>query len=267
MFRFCEANGEGTVRDPGARIILRGFGTALSSYVCLPGPESLGIIRETGEALVSKTGNARTPISKYRPRRLSKRFPKNYFRLYPLPRLGGLKGLGRRKTQGNQNDFLEDLCVVLPITQYDLLNTDGTVGETVTTSRKKSCVSFLTRNPELLIELFWDSSDDLDLTLTEPDGDIIAKGNPKSELGKLNNDNNVAGCGIVPVGKEAIFYRKGTPIETGTYQINVKHFNNCGNGPTKWTLRVILKGMNILTKSGSSDLDKRQVIETASFTL
>lgn len=206
-------------------------------------------------------------ISNFAPRGLDTKFAPDFFSAYELPNLGGLKGVGRLDLQGNQFDYLEDLCVVMPITEYDILNENGFVKKTISKVRKRSCVSFTIRNPQLLVELFWDSPDDLDLSVIEPDGDTLAKGTPNSEAGKLNNDNNVAGCFILPAGKEAVLYKLGNRLEKGEYTTVITHFNNCGRGPTKWNLRISLFGEVIQTQSGVSDLGNKATVATFTFTV
>lgn len=177
--------------------------------------------------------------------------------------------MGRRKAKGNQKDFLDDICVILPIRSWDILKPDGSILRTISRSKPGDCVAYETRYPMVLVELQWDSSDDLDLELVEPDGDLVNRGNPESEAGRLNNDNNVGACGIVPAGKEAIIYdsRKRALIESGKYTVTVRHFNNCGNGRTQWMLRVMVHDIVILVRKGRSNLDSGSVIGTEMFTV
>lgn len=101
--------------------------------------------------------------------------------------------------------------------------------------------------------------------MTEPDGDVVSRESPDSDSGRLKNDNNVGACGNIPAGKEAAVYEQMAAIASGDYTAVIKHFNNCGDGPTKWRLRVIVDGDVTVHKTGFSDLNKAAVTATISF--
>lgn len=250
-FRFCKADGEDppNLRQKGARILIRGPDSSRTGYICrsFPGGKTLGVIKSTGTAIVNKNGVTR-PINRWRPAGLSPRFPRNYFQLYNILFLQGLQGPGRRASRGNQEDFLDDICVVLPITAYDILNTDGSIARSISSTKAKDCISFRTRNPAILVEVAWNSSDDFDL---------FVEGPPGSD-GERINDNNIGNCGVPPAGKEAVVY---DDFMAGDYKIRLFHFNNCFNKVTKWRVNVIVNGVRIFQRNGRSSVDGRNVLE------
>lgn len=223
-------------------------------------------VRSTGEAMVAEGKSMdMVPISKFSPAGLRPQFKKSFFKLFKIQFVPEEQGIGRKPTRGNQQEFLDDLCVVLPITSYDVMM--GGKTKTINRSRPSDCLSFRTRNPKVLVELSWNSSDDLDLEVTEPDGELVTREAPEGDSGRLNNDNNVGACGMIPAGKEAVIYEQMLEIASGDYTATIKHFNNCGDGPTRWRLRVIVDGDVVLTKTGNSDLPKDSVAARINFSL
>lgn len=175
--------------------------------------------------------------------------------------------MGRRGAKGNQKDFLGNICVILPIKSWDVLEADGTVLRTTNRSKRVDCMAFQTRYPTVLVELQWDSSDDLDLELIELGGTKINGETPDTDAGHLINENNIGSCGIAQAGKEAIVCdsRKRRLIQNGKYTVIIHHFNNCGNGPTKWKLLIMVDDKVVLKKKGRTNLDSGTVIATAMF--
>ncbi|CDF35157.1 Gal-2,6-Sulfurylases II [Chondrus crispus] len=255
-FRICPLNGSDPpdVRPKGARIRLRGPDTSRTGYICrsFPNNRTLGTVERTGTATVSKDGIT-SRIDQYRPPpppTLSPMFPKNYFRLYNILYGGGLQGIGRRASSGNQEDFLDDLCVTLPIRRYNIENTDGSVFRTISTNNERDCVSFRTINQAILVEVAWDSADDFDLSVQDPDGGG----------GRLIKDNNIGRCqGGPPQGKEAVVFDTAKP---GTYEITLRHFNNCG-GRTRFTVNAIVNGVRVFQRRGRSSVDGKIVLEAS----
>lgn len=249
-FRFCRADGSDppSLRPKGAKILLRGPDSSRTGFICrnFPNGRTLGKINKTGAAILENKGNV--AINRWRPTGLSPRFPRNHFRLYNILFLGGLQGPGRRPSRGNQEEFLDDLCVRLPITNYNIANTDGTVFRTIASSNPRDCISFRTINRPVLVEVAWDSSDDFDLSVQGPPG----------SNGFRINDNLVSACGGPPAGKETVTF---TNKVSGTYTITLVHFNNCFNARTRWRVNAIVDGVRVLQRTGRSNVDGREVLE------
>ena len=265
-FRWCLPFPGSMPGRPGRRILLRDHSVATFPIVCLPGTPELGDIIKTGEARVrpaSSTGPF-TPISLYG-RGVRPPFSRNYFQLRELssfPPIPGKYGLVRGKSKGNQEDFVDDLCVVIPITKYRV------AGRVVDTRNPKSCISATTVRPTILAEMTWDTGDDLDLRIIEPDGNEIYHGNQVSPTGgKLNQDTNVGGCGERTFGREQIrWLADSTPLD-GEYTVQVRHYSRCSSPAPKpnWSLSIIVNGKLLQTESGQSDLDGDAVIYETKF--
>ena len=160
-----------------------------------------------------------------------------------------MQGIGRIASTGNQEDFLDDLCVTLPIRRYNIETSDGSVFPAVSTNNERDCVSFRTINQPILVEVTWDSADDFDLSIQGPDGG-----------GRLIRDNNIGQCnGGPPQGKEAVVFDTAT---AGTYEITLRHFNNCG-GRTRFTVNAIVNGVRVFQRRGRSSVDGRIVLEAS----
>lgn len=250
---------------------MRAPDTSLSSYICHRDIQQLGRVKETGEALVA-TGQTRkplVPISQFSPRGLRVPFRKNFFQLYRIPFLGGEQGVGRTKTIGDQRKFTDDLCVVLPIKKWDVLRADGTAEKTVTGSSKGACVAFKTRQPVIFVELTWDTSDDLDISVQEPDKDFVNAFSPKSEAGRLSNDDTAMVCGASRIGRESILYpwEKRNFVKNGKYIVTITHFTNCGNGPSKWRLRITVDDKVVRVARGRTNKQSGETVATAKFSV
>lgn len=246
-FRFCRP--DGSLRPKGARILLRGADYTRTASICrnFTGGNTLGNIKRTGAALI-ESGSLTTPINRFRPEGMSPFFPRNYFRLSTLEFERDRQGISRRAPRGNQEDFLDDLCVRLPITNFDIENEEGNVVRTIATSNPRDCVSFRTIVRPIVVDVAWDSSDDFDLSVEGP---------PGSEGGRIN-DNLVALCGQIPAGKEEVSFSNMVP---GTYTVKLFHFNNCFNSRTRWVVNVVVNGQRILRRKGRSNVDGREVLE------
>lgn len=269
-FRLCKVDADNSLAPIGRRILLRDPSIAIPPYICRTDVE-LGAQISTGEARVQpiKGKSKLVPISKYNPDGLSNKFRKDYFFADGIffPDLPGRRGIARRGNVGNQDDFADDLCVVLPIKSYQTVNSKGKT-KTVSKTGKNDCVSFRTVAPFLVIEMTWVSSDDFDVFVTEPDGNVISFKKPVSKKtgGRLNNDH-AGGCGTFEVGKEQVRYLKTDNAMSGDYKVTVRHKKNCGEGPSKWNLYVISEGKLLAGRTGTSDKDKNKVVSVVNFTV
>lgn len=138
---------------------------------------------------------------------------------------------------------------------------------TIRTSRKlEDCVAFRTLAPFLQIQAVWNSADDFDLDLEEPDGDVIDFLTPRSKAGRLNGDNNLSSCNsTLTFGRENILYDTDRPIEVGTYRVRLVHLRKCQRKRTKWTLRVSMNGVVVHFKSGFSSAGKNTAVVDFTF--
>lgn len=97
---------------------------------------------------------------------------------------------------------------------------------------------------DIQVTLRWTTVDDLDLSVTDPAGDVVAYYNPAiASGGQLDVDAN-AGCGQ-PNGSpiENIFWPTGGAPQ-GQYTIEVNLFTRCESSsePISFSLRVLVQG-------------------------
>lgn len=220
---------------------------------------------KTGEAVV-EVGKSLTPISEFKPARLTANFAKNFFKAKAVPGTRA-SAIVKGKSRGNQQTFLDDLCIRLPVLEYQTLSNSGKLtGKVKTKGKPTDCVSFQARNAQLLVELSWTSFDDLDLSVIQPDG-VLSRSRKKSSQGGvfiLDTRAKVCATGN-PVGKEVVPYKNKSTVPPGKYTVQIRHFENCGDGPTAWNLRVSVNGKQIPSQMGKSNSDDDTLISTASF--
>lgn len=252
-FRLCEPIGP--VLPKGSRILVRPPPELSFGSVCRQG-RNIGFVRSTGEAILEFRSGNDTRISQWRPKGLTPRFSKTFFK---LGRDKTLKksGILSAKPRGRQQKFLDNLCVKLPIRSYEIVEPrSGRVKQVVKTKGEDTdCLSFRTRAAKILVELTWDSNDDFDLYVIEPDGKQLSRFNPQTSTGKLNGDFTADGCTrLSKMGRESARYLEvNNMVRNGKYAVEARHFRNCGTGPTKWMLRISINGKLIKTKRGSSN--------------
>lgn len=265
-FRLCNFNGNSFRLDKAAFYLLNPPDETLVPYICRSGT-SIGRITGTLEPSVADREGL-VPISEWSPPGLRKPFSPEFFYAGDISLLPW-SSISRRDTLGNQWDFLHDKCFVLPITGFQIIDSDTqrlVRNERVDTSDRSNCVAFRTTAPQIHIQLTWDSPDDFDLSVTEPDGDIVNFQTPRSEQGKLNGDNNKGVCfSGLPVGKEDIVYFPSRNIETGNYRVSVSHSFKCGASSTKWTLTVSKNGVVVKRKTGTAAAGNNELVLTTIF--
>jgi len=259
-FEFC---------DGKKNIIIGAPDIHLTDSICKKDGTNIGVVGQTGQAKVKAAGSSLTKISKYSPAGLNQNFSPSFFKAFSIP-MTGTSGVGHEVPQQNQNKFLDNLCVVLPLRSYQKLNGAGALIDNVHTSDPKDCIKFTTTVPKLLFELTWNTADDLDLHVIEPNGFEIFFGDRVSPVtgGELLEDDNVGICGTTEKedGLERVFYASdGALCEEGEYTIRAQHWNNCGNGKTHWRLRIFEFGKLKVIKSGTSNMDGNAIIHEIKF--
>eukprot|EP00177_Eucheuma_denticulatum_P006229 GFKZ01011360.1.p1 GENE.GFKZ01011360.1~~GFKZ01011360.1.p1 ORF type:complete len:331 (+),score=16.72 GFKZ01011360.1:321-1313(+) len=265
-FRMCNYNGVSFTRPKAAFTVLSGPNTATLPYICKPGA-SIGRILGSLPARVFHRGNF-VPVSRFSPPGLDTRYPDTFINTRTIPFLPW-SGIARETARGNQWEFMHDRCMIMPITTYEEIDpeTELVQRRVHTDGSGNNCVAFRTTAPVIQIELLWDSGDDFDLSVEEPDGDVIAYYNRRSEAGRLNGDNNVGFCDTnLLFGKENIVYLPGGAIEEGTYTVRVRHYNKCGRNPTVWRARVMINGVPVVTRRGVASRGNNQEVLSATFT-
>lgn len=122
---------------------------AQTSAICLRG-RRVGIVN-SGEALV-RTRKSYVPVSKISPRGLKQNYSPSFFKTFALDMgRGNSSGIGHETPQQNQDRFLNNRCVALPVNEYQVIRGRGNrtvVVDNKRTNRKKplrNCVSFVVR--------------------------------------------------------------------------------------------------------------------------
>lgn len=264
-FILCKANGRDEPTPFPPRILLRDP-IAFPPFVCRKDIK-LNAVLSTGEALVRpvRSKGKFTRISKFRPKGLRPPFSKNHLEVADIsfPPLPGKQGIIRNEPSGTQDKFINDLCVQLPITRYQIKK--GNKLREVA-GKKNDCVTFVTIAPKLVIEFTWNSGDDFDMEVKEPSGFVISLSKPRSPSGRLLGDNNIGLCGSTDNGKEQVRYLRGDGFKGGKYTVKVTHANNCGKGPTDYNLYVIKEGFVIANTGGTSNKNNGKTVVNFSFT-
>jgi len=105
---------------------------------------------------------------------------------------------------------------------------------------------------EVQVTLSWDSQADMDLVVTEPNGEIITHSYLESTTGgRLDVDSNYP-CETNPAGIENVVWTNSAP--SGSYTVQVSVYDLCGavSNPN-WTLTVRVGGRIVLEEQGSTD--------------
>ncbi len=111
---------------------------------------------------------------------------------------------------------------------------------------------------ELVVTLTWDSDADVDLHVIDPSGTEIFHGAPTSrdpfdgsatevDVGVLDVDSN-ADCAGDDLRQEDVTWAEGPP--SGHYAVRVDTTSLCGSSAARWTVRVVLHGMPLVSASG-----------------
>ena len=242
LFRFCRFN--------QAQL----FGAPLKSNfptICRRNQDISRII-SVGEASIKLPNNTQIPISQWRPDGLNPPLPKRHFKIRPV--FGEENsGLVVSPARGNQNEFVNERCFLLPILKYER-KFGNSVRVVNTKSRSGSCLAFTSRTRDVMFEAQWFSGDDFDLEIVEPDGEVLGSSNRNTVCGMFVRDINVDACDLVSMGTELASYNRGcSGFQRGEYQAVLRHTDNCGKGPSKWEIRVSVAGRLRKTVTGISD--------------
>ena len=251
-FRFCFRLGNSVfpLRENPVQV-LRPAGRPQGTFPCRV--RSNGRITELrnvigGDSTVSvaNSGSSFVPISEFEG--ASPPFQPTYFS-FAFFDITERESLVRRQARGNQRELLENLCVRIPIRSHDLLRRNGSVRRTITLSRARDCIGFRTRVAELDIELIWNTANDLNLRVIEPDGFQINRDNPTSPSGGtlFGTDQGASGC-IRSFSQDRARYRLGAPVQSGGYIVLIDNINQC-SPLTVYTLRVSYRGRTMVDVS------------------
>jgi hypothetical protein len=148
-----------------------------------------------------------------------------------LVNVNGDGGLGR--VPGTKPDTAR----VIPPSEMPTSPTTSTTTASTTTS------SIVLGTGDVQVTLRWETSSDLDLAVTDPDGNTISyDATSAPNGGQLDVDSN-AGCDApTPTGVENVFWPEGG-APSGTYVISVTYYQDCaGAGAVPYTVTVTIDG-------------------------
>lgn len=274
-FKLCSV-GTGLPGTIARRLQLQAANVTAPPIICRRRmTDTLGYITEMGEPMTIDEEGNQVQLKDWRPEGLDTPFESNFF--YPS-KFESLRksSVARKAFLGNQIEYIDKICVQIPITSFQRRDGhyEGNDTKVIETRGRQSrdCVSFIPQVAELLVEMEWDSVDDFDLKLLEPDGTIVNKNNLESPSGgKFRVDGSAEKCFSrrarkVSTGKERILYRQVSP-PPGTYTLKGYHYYNCGFGSTRWRLRVTYNMKLILNETGMDDGGFSSIAFNHSFTL
>lgn len=214
----------------------------------------IGRILSVGEASI-------TPRSKTSAIRISSLrfnggtpYPTNYFRPVrtelTLPNVSSL-AVSRVPRAAMEN--LDGACARVPIRRWV---------ENGVEQSGNGCVAFSIQVPMVMVELTWDSNDDLDLFVLEPDGSQVFF-QQNSASGKLIRDVGRRSCGRRRRvgGKETIVYFANRAVQPGRYSLFVEHTRNCLETSTGWEIRVVVRGRILRRRRGVTRLRDGGVVD------
>lgn len=125
-----------------------------------------------------------------------------------------------------------------------------TTTSTTSTTTTSTTTSTTTTAPSgaLAFKLSWSGNADLDLLVTEPNGNVNYYGNPgpSASGGRAPADDKCPGAGS---HEEATTWSSSPPA--GVYELKVDQYDNCGGPAVNWTLQVIKNGTVVQTNSGT----------------
>lgn len=138
-----------------------------------------------------------------------------------------------------------------------------------TKGTSRDCVAFRVRVPVLLVELSWTGGDDLDIAVITPRGDLLSRLDQEDGRGGRFLDDAPAKCDDkkMPVGKEIVRYWLDGDVANGVHRVQLRHFKNCGKGPTDWVLRVTVDDKVRLMERGKTNLDDSVLIRELTFVI
>lgn len=108
---------------------------------------------------------------------------------------------------------------------------------------------------DIQVTLRWTSSDDLDLAVGDPQGQVVTYSNPQvSSGGQLDVDAN-AGCGSPTTSPIENIFWPTSQAPQGNYQVAVNLFTRCqpSNSPIPFTLTLLVQGTTQTLNGSVSD--------------
>ncbi|MDA0268163.1 MAG: pre-peptidase C-terminal domain-containing protein, partial [Cyanobacteria bacterium] len=151
-------------------------------------------------------------------------------------------------SSGNLNS---QIVVTLPTNGVYTIVTNGY--DSASLGRYDLTVTTALGTGDLQITLSWNSIDDLDLVVMDPEGNLVSFETPRiASGGQLDVDANSLCQGVTSRPVENVFWPNGAP--GGEYQVFVSLYSRCANsqGPIPFTLTMNVQG-TVETFDGTVD--------------
>jgi hypothetical protein len=151
---------------------------------------------------------------------------------------------------GSEGDDDEPVVVEEPTTTT-VEETTTTVEETTTTTVPETTTTVLGTG-DVQVTLRWDGPADMDIYVTDPNGEQLSFGSRTSSSGgQLDVDANAACAEESGAPTENVFWPPGA-APLGTYLVGVSLYDPCGSAlPVAWTLTITVDGQ-VWVLSGAS---------------
>lgn len=108
---------------------------------------------------------------------------------------------------------------------------------------------------EVAVTLDWDGPADIDLWVTDPNGETVKYDSDSSTGGQLDDDSNKDCEAGAPPPPETISWEPGT-APLGSYTVTVDYWTECGAGAVEFTVTVRVNGQVILSTTDTlTDVD------------
>ncbi|QCX01639.1 hypothetical protein FGM00_16535 [Aggregatimonas sangjinii] len=147
--------------------------------------------------------------------------------------LGLIPGYANCASENNASD-----CIAQGLLEIeDLIDNAESVFETIGEDTVALAYGALISGyGEVKVTLTWDTTSDIDLWVTEPDGNLIFFNEPQSASGGFLDFDDVDGF-----GPENIFWTENPPL--GEYLVQVHYYGDNGEGATNYTVQLEVQGV------------------------
>lgn len=253
-FRLCRANEDLEPLGIGARLRGGAPGDAIHPFICdTMGTESDKII--TGDPKIRMRSGDFISLNDWSAAAPS--FDRRFFRAKTIPTLGK-SGITYKPAMGNQWDIINETCIKLPIIR-------GSIGGVpVDRNDPSSCVGFTMTAPAMQVSVFWNTDDDVNMRVVQPDTVTVAFESP-SQNGIIRRDNAFQSCGKITVGKELGIW--STTFLPGMYCAKLRMKKKCRPGKLRYTISVAVGGTLKKRKSGMANPSSRSDFAEVCFTV
>ena len=238
-FRLCRSNEFLAPINVGAKVRMGAAGVVSTPFICSLSETLTKVV--TGEPMI-ETDAGFVPMKSWTAP--STPFPKKFYFAKTIPSFGGRRGITFKTPTAEQWALLDTKCVILPVVKTDA----GRLPKD-----PDNCVSFRTQNPMIRITASWNSDDNINMRVAEPDTEVVSAGSP-SRGGVHAGDFNLDACGKVSIGKELVTYRN--ECMPGEYCVRLRMKKKCMPNRTKYSISVAIRGVEFTATSGSTTTKK-----------